>query len=241
MSFGGNARDRRKWERAVNREMESRESETSAIPPSKESAPIVESMPVRKALGRSTVEAYVGIIGGVGYAALTALGIPVNFWVGLVLWLAVAFCLVDLAWNSALMIGRRVPAKILSTIIIAGVSIVVLTKGWTNTHPKQSIPLLPSAATCDELHASWTPVGLPIEVGPLQAMRFYAIRENEVKEYTYTNNFSDVRHWPTEGKVFPPEITNVAALIVENKCGMTVYAIELKIVMDHGKTFSTDN
>jgi hypothetical protein len=37
----------------------------------------------KKPLGRSTVEAYVGIIGAVGYAALNALGITVNFWLGL--------------------------------------------------------------------------------------------------------------------------------------------------------------
>jgi hypothetical protein len=92
----------------------------------------------KESLDRSTIETYFGIIGGLGYSAMTAFGFPVNFWLGLLLWLGVAFCLIDLAWRSPVMIERRLPLKILATLVVVIFSAVVLTKGWDNTHPTAS-------------------------------------------------------------------------------------------------------
>lgn len=86
---------------------------------------------------RSTIEAYVGIIFGVGYAALTAFGIPVNFWVGVLLWAVVAYCLVDLAWNSPLTKDVAVGYKSLLTVCIGVLTVILIFKGWTNTHQKE--------------------------------------------------------------------------------------------------------
>lgn len=98
----------------------------------------VEQKRERKPLGRSTIEAYVGIIGGLGCSAWTALGFPVNFGLGLLLWLVVIGCLVDGIWNSAWTIHWGKLSKQFATALLVALSIGLLTMGWGNTHPAKT-------------------------------------------------------------------------------------------------------
>lgn len=100
------------------------------------SAPAPQPVPVKKPLTRSTLEAYVGIIGGVGYSAWTALGNPINFWVGLGLWGVVAFCAADLIWNSTFTIRRGPRLQGALSLILGVVTVLFVYRGWANTHPE---------------------------------------------------------------------------------------------------------
>jgi hypothetical protein len=88
----------------------------------------------KKGLNRSSIEAYVGIIGGFGIVALASFGIPVHFGLGAILWAVVAFCLIDLSWRAPWMVNRSSKTKWASTVVVCILSVVVLTKGWSNTH-----------------------------------------------------------------------------------------------------------
>ena len=91
-------------------------------------------------VSRSTFEAYVGIIGGLGYSALTGFGIPINFWFGLGAWAVVTLCFLDLIWRSPQTV-QRPWIKILLTVVVGCITILLLTKGWANTHEFDSASL----------------------------------------------------------------------------------------------------
>jgi hypothetical protein len=109
----------------------------------------LSDMEPKKHLARSTIEAYVGIIGGLGLPSLAAMGYQIKFWWGLVLVGVVLFCLVDLIWNSKPMIGRARWIKGVCSVLVCVFSLPLIIKGWSNTHPKTSLQLATQPPACN--------------------------------------------------------------------------------------------
>ncbi len=84
-------------------------------------------------LTRSSIEAYVFFILGGGYAALTAFGVPVNFYVGCVLSSAVAFCATHLLWRSPWTAEWNRPSKGGGTIMLLTGTVCLINQGYLIT------------------------------------------------------------------------------------------------------------
>ncbi len=93
----------------------------------------------RPQLGRSSIEAYIFFILCGAAATMAAWNIPVNFWVGCVLAIAVALCAADLLWKSPFTLTWNLPSKTVGTLIISLLLVLAVNHGYRTTHVRPSI------------------------------------------------------------------------------------------------------
>jgi len=131
--YPGNSHQRskaRKSEERIAEEVAKRLQQMEPAP----GAVAVPTTTAERSLTRSSIEAYVFFIFGGGYAALTAFGIPVNFYIGVILSGAVALCACHLLWKSPWTMGWNRLSKSAGTVMIVVGTIFLTTQGYSLTH-----------------------------------------------------------------------------------------------------------
>ena len=125
--------------KVVKKAVEDVLAETNELQASGGEGPSKRTEPDAQGLGklnRSSLEAYGLFLVTAAYAVTSSFGIPVNFWIGTLILVAMAGCGLDLLWHSPLTVGKHVGLKIAGTLVLLLLAANFTWDGWKQTRPK---------------------------------------------------------------------------------------------------------